>query len=59
MCSNDKQFQQYQLRERLKLLRNIDDLKQILVGLIFVDIANRMLYFDDGLNSNAPRLALA
>ena len=67
MSSNDMQFQQHQLRERLKLLRNIDDLKQILVpvympshwGLIFVDVANRMLYFDDGLNSNAPRLALA
>ena len=67
MSSNDKQFQQHQLGERLKLLRNIDDLKQILVpvympshwGLIFVDVANRMLYFDDGLNSNAPRLALA
>lgn len=67
MCSNDKQFQQHQLIEKLKLLRNIDDLKQILVpvympshwGLIFVDVANRMLYFDDGLNSIAPRLALA
>ena len=48
MNSTDKKFQQQQLRERMKHLRNVDDLQQILVpvyrpnhrGLIFVDLAS-------------------
>lgn len=57
MSSDDEKFQQQQLR-------NIDDLQQILVSvympnhwrLVFVYLANREMYFDDGLMSVPPPL---
>lgn len=66
MSSDDKAFQQQQLRESVKELRNINDLDQILLpvympnhwGLIFIDLANREMYFDDGMMSAVPPLAL-
>ena len=66
MSSDDKAFQQQQLRESVKELRNINDLDQILLpvymsnhwGLIFIDLANKELYFDDGMMSAVPPLAL-
>jgi len=66
MSCNDKNFQQLQLREATKHISNVDDLHQILVpvymlnhwGLIFVDLAQREMYFDDGLQSAVPTMSL-
>ena len=66
MSSDDKAFQQQQLRESVKELRNINDLDQILLpvyipnhwGLIFIDLANREMYFNDGMMFAVPPLAL-
>lgn len=69
MSSNDKNFQQLQLSEVVNLqLANtcITDLQQMLVpvympnhwGLIFIDLANQELYFDDGLKTVVPSTAL-
>ena len=66
MNSDDKAFQQQQLRESLKELRNINDLDQIVLpvympnhwGLIFMDLAHKEIYFDDGMMSAVPSLAL-
>ena len=66
MNFDDKAFQQQQLRESLKELRNINDLDQILLpvympnhwGLIFMDLAHKEIYFDDGMMSAVPSLAL-
>ena len=57
MSSDDKAFQQQQLRESVKELKNVNDLYQILLpvympnhwGLIFIDLANKEMYFDDGM----------
>ena len=59
MSSNDKKFQQLRLIEQLV---NAHDLQQILIpvympshwGLIFIDVANHIMYFDDGLTSQVP-----
>ena len=66
MSCNDKNFQQLQLNETTKHISNIDDLQQILVpvympnhwGLIFVDLAQKEMYFDDGLQSAVPTMSL-
>ena len=66
MSSDDKQFQQLQLSQMKKQLAHFSDLQQILVpvympknwGLIFIDLVNQDLYFDDGLVAAVPRMAL-
>ena len=66
MSCNDKNFQQLQLYKITKHLSNIDDLQQILVpvympnhwGLISVDLAQKEVYFDDGLQSAVPTMSL-
>ena len=67
MSSNDKNFQQLQLSARVECqLADVNDLQQILVpvympnhwGLIFIDLVNQELYFDDGLTSAVPSTAL-
>jgi len=66
MSSSDKKYQQLQLREIVEQLASGDDLQQILVpvympnhwGLIFVDLANQEMYFDDGLMSAVTPRAL-
>lgn len=67
MSFNDKAFQQQlQLKESVKELRNIDDLDQVsfpvympnLWRLIFIRLANIEMYFDDGMMSVVPPLAL-
>ena len=66
MSCNDKNFQQLQLREATRHISNVDDLHQILVpvympnhwGLIFVDLAQKEMYFDDGLQSAVPTMSL-
>lgn len=67
MSFDDKAFQQQQLKESVKELRNIDDLDQVLFPvympnlwrLIFIRLANIEMYFDDGMMSVVPPLALA
>ena len=67
MRSNDKEFQKRKLRENVEQLKQVNDLQQILVpvylpnhwGLMFVDLVNREMYFDDGLKSSAPPIALS
>lgn len=67
MRSNDKEFQKRKLRENVEQLKQVNDLQQILVpvylpnhwGLTFVDLVNREMYFDDGLKSTAPPIALS
>ena len=64
MSCNDKNFQQLQLSEITKHLSNIDDLQQILVPVYmpnhwgFVDLAQKEVYFDDGLQSAVPAMSL-
>lgn len=66
MNCNDKYSQQLQLKDATKHLSNIDDLQHILVpvympnhwGLIFVDLAQKQMYFDDGLQSAVPTISL-
>ena len=66
MRCNDKNFQQLQLRETTKQLSDINDLQHILVpvympnhwGLIFVDLAYKEMYFDDGLQLAVPSMSL-
>lgn len=67
MSFDDEAFQkQLQLKESVKELRNIDDLDQILFPvympnlwrLIFLRLANIEMYFDDGMISVVPPLAL-
>ena len=63
MNSDDKQFQQLQMTKKIP---HINDMQQILVpmylpkhwGLIFIDLVNQELYFDDGLIVAVPRMAL-
>ena len=55
------------MRENLEQLKQVNDLQQILVpvylpnhwGLLLVDLVNREMYFDDGLKSTAPPIALS
>ena len=66
MNSNSKIFQQLQLSARVEQLTHVNDLQHILVpvympshwGLIFIDLTNQELCFDDGLASAAPPTAL-
>lgn len=66
MGTNNKNFKCQQLSERASLLDNFSSLQQILVpvhivnhwGLIYIDLANHHLYFDDGLMSCVPAVAL-
>ena len=66
MSSDNKKFQQLHLSTRVTQLAHVNDLKQILLpvhmpnhwGLIFIDLLNQELYFDDGLASAAPSIAL-
>ena len=66
MNSDDKQFQQLQLSQMTKQIAHINDMQQMLVpvylpkhwGLIFIDLVNQELYFDDGLMVAVPRMAL-
>lgn len=67
MSFDDEAFQkQLQLKESVKELRNIDDLDQVLFPvympnlwrLIFLRLANIEMYFDDGMISVVPPLAL-
>ena len=66
MESDDKQFQQLQLSEASTYGSHINDMQQILVpvylpkhwGLIFIDLVNQELYFDDGFMVAVPRMAL-
>ena len=66
MNSDDKQFQQLQLSRMTKEIAHINNMQQILVpvylpkhwGLIFIDLVNQELYFDDGLMVAVPWMVL-
>ena len=66
MKSDNKQFKQLQLSQMTKQLAHINNMQQILVpvylpkhwGLIFIDLVNQELHFDDGLMVAVPRMAL-
>lgn len=66
METDDKAFKVRQLAAKASQLGRFEDLKQILVpvymvnhwGLVYTDLTNQQLYFDDGLASLVPRMTL-
>jgi len=66
MRTNDKEFQVQQLKLQVMLVKDIENLAQILVpvymtnhwGLVYIDLCNMCLYFDDGMNFSPPRALL-
>lgn len=66
MMVKDKPFKIKELKAHASQIAQLDNLQQILVpvfmvnhwGLIYVDLASQMLYFDDGLTSQIPSTAL-
>jgi len=66
MQVNDKAFKLAQLKARASRIVAFDNVQQILVpvfmvnhwGLVYVNLASQLLYFDDGLTSQVPSTAL-
>ena len=66
METNDKTFKLSQLAAMASQITRFEDLKQVLIpvfmanhwGLIYTDLANQQLYFDDGLASCVPPTTL-
>ena len=66
METDDKAFKVRQLAAKASQLARFEDCKQILVpvymvnhwGLVYTDLTNQQLYFDDGLASLVPRMTL-
>ena len=62
MQTDDRTFKLSQLTAKASQMSKFNDLKQILIpvymvnhwGLIYLDLANQELYFDDGLASHVP-----
>ena len=66
MESDNKAFKVRQLTGKASQFARFEDLKQILVpvymvnhwGLVYTDLTNQQLYFDDGLASFVPKMTL-
>ena len=66
MQTDDRTFKLSQLTAKTSQMSKFNDLKQILIpvymvnhwGLIYLDLANQELYFDDGLASHVPPTTL-
>ena len=66
MRSGSKEFKQAKLKKEISKLKNVLNLKQILLpvhmpnhwGLVCVDLAKMNMYFDDGLTSAVPPMTL-
>lgn len=66
MQVNDKAFKLAQLKARASRIVTFNSVQQILVpvfmvnhwGLVYVNLASQLLYFDDGLTSQVPSTAL-